>query len=135
MEVLEKKKGLLLQVSAGNTGKTYVAKQIVQKLKEKGVGVKILSPTNKTIWNIGGTTINQFLKMSKYGYICRKFLKTIKDKCQYIFVDKMSMITKDSWKRLCLLKMETNITFLLFGDEKQCPSVEDKTSKITLIPQ
>ena len=73
--------------------------------------------------------------MSKYGYICRKFLKTIKDKCQYIFVDKMSMITKDSWKRLCLLKMETNITFLLFGDEKQCPSVEDKTSKITLIPQ
>ena len=92
-------------MSAGNTGKTYVAKQIVQKLKEKGVGVKILSPTNKTIWNIGGTTIHQFLKMSKYGYICRKFLKT------------------------------ANITFLLFGDEKQCPSVEDKTSKITLIPQ
>jgi hypothetical protein len=32
---LEKKKGLLLQASAGN-GKTYVAKQIAQQLKEKG---------------------------------------------------------------------------------------------------
>jgi hypothetical protein len=36
------------------------------------------------------------------------------------------MITKDLWKRLCLLKMETDITFLLLGDEKQCPPVEDE---------
>jgi len=125
MEVLEKKKGLLLQASAGN-GKTYVAKQIAQKLKEKGFGVRILAPTNKAALNIGGTTIHKFLKMTKDGYINPKFLKTIKDKYQYIIVDEISMITKDLWKRLCLLKMETDITFLLLGDEKQCPPVEDE---------
>ena len=48
------------------------------------------------------------------------------DKYQYIIVDEISMITKDLWKRLCLLKMETDITFLLLGDEKQCPPVEDE---------
>jgi hypothetical protein len=36
----------------------------------------------------------------------------------------MSMITKDSWKDLCLLKQETDINFLLLGDKKQCPLVE-----------
>jgi len=36
------------------------------------------------------------------------------------------MITKDLWKRLCLLKQETDITFILLGDDKQCPPVENE---------
>lgn len=73
--------------------------------------------------------------MTKDGYISPKFLKTIKDKYQYIIVDEISMITKDLWKRLCLLKMETDITFLLFCDQKQWPPVENEDMKITLITQ
>jgi hypothetical protein len=122
MNVLVSKKGLLLQASAGN-GKTYTAKMIAKSL---GKGVKILAPTNKAALNIGGSTIHKFLKMTKEGYISPKLLKIVKERYQYIIVDEISMITKDLWKRLCLLKQETDITFLLLGDEKQCPPVEDE---------
>ena len=122
MNVLVSKKGLLLQASAGN-GKTYTAKMIAKSL---GKGVKILAPTNKAALNIGGSTIHKFLKMTKEGYISPKLLKLVKERYQYIIVDEISMITKDLWKRLCLLKQETDITFLLLGDEKQCPPVENE---------
>ncbi len=36
------------------------------------------------------------------------------------------MIGKDIWKRLVLLKQVTGIVFLLIGDEKQLPPVEDE---------
>jgi hypothetical protein len=122
MEVLVKKGGLLLQASAGN-GKTYVAKEIAKKL---GGGVKILAPTNKAALNIGGTTIHKFLKMTSEGYISPKLIKVIKERYKYIIVDEISMITKELWKRLCLLKQETGIFFLLLGDEAQCPPVEEE---------
>ena len=128
MEILDDKKGMLLQASAGN-GKTYTAKMIANKLKSNGFSVKLLAPTNKAALNIGGSTIHKFLKMSKDGYISPKFLKSVKDKFQYIIVDEISMITKDLWKRLCLLKKETNITFLLLGDNKQCTPVENEDIK------
>ena len=121
MDVFLKNKGLLLQASAGN-GKTYTAKQIINKLQK----VKVLAPTNKAALNIGGSTIHKFLKMTAEGYISPKLIKLIKERYDYIVVDEISMITKDLWKRLCLLKQETDITFLLLGDNKQCPPVEDE---------
>ena len=125
MEVLDKKGGLLLQASAGN-GKTYVAKQIAKKLMEKGYGVKIIAPTNKAGLNIGGSTIHKFLKIDKEGNISSKLLKIIKEKYQYIIIDEISMIGKELWKRINLLKINSNIKFLLLGDEKQCPPVENE---------
>lgn len=122
MEVFLQNKGLLLQASAGN-GKTYTAKQIISKLKK----VKVLAPTNKAALNIGGSTIHKFLKMTAEGYISPKLIKLIKENYDYIVVDEISMITKDLWKRLCLLKQETGISFLLLGDNKQCPPVEEET--------
>jgi len=122
MDILVRKGGLLLKASAGN-GKTYTAKEIAKKL---GGRVKILAPTNKAALNIGGSTIHKFLKMTSEGYISPKLLKIIKERYEYIIVDEISMITKELWKRLCLLKQETGITFLLLGDEKQCPPVEEE---------
>ncbi len=125
MEVLDKKGGLLLQASAGN-GKTYVAKQIAKKLMDKGHGVKIIAPTNKAGLNIGGSTIHKFLKIDKEGNISSKLLKGIKEQYQYIIIDEISMIGKELWKRINLLKINSNIKFLLLGDEKQCPPVENE---------
>lgn len=121
-DVFVKKEGLLLQASAGN-GKTYTAKEIAKKLDK---GVKILAPTNKASLNIKGTTIHKFLKMTSDGYISPKLIRIIKKNYKYIIIDEISMITKELWKRICLLKQETGCIFLLLGDEKQCPPVEDE---------
>ena len=51
---------------------------------------------------IGGSTIHEFLKMTKEEYISPKLLKLIKERYQYIIVDEISMLAKDLWKRLCL---------------------------------
>jgi len=127
MKIATEKKGLLLQASAGN-GKTYTAKNIAKHLKEHGEGVKILAPTNKAALNIGGSTIHSFLKLSN-GTMNKKYIETIKNAYKYIIIDEISMITKELWKILTILKKETDITFILLGDEKQCPPVEDEKIK------
>jgi hypothetical protein len=121
--LLNRNKGLLLQASAGN-GKTYTAKMIASKI---GKRVKIIAPTNKASLNIGGSTIHRFLQMNKDGYIKPDKIKFIDDNYDYIIVDEISMISKELWKRLCLVKQQLpHIIFLLLGDEKQTAPVEDE---------
>jgi len=119
-KVLDEEGGLLLQGNAGN-GKTWVAMNII---KEYAKRVKVLAPTNKAALNIRGNTIHSFLKMTEEGKISKKFLDIIRDSYDLIVVDEISMIDKEMWRRLCLLKQQTKIKFLLLGDDKQCPPVE-----------
>jgi hypothetical protein len=122
--LLINKKGLLLQASAGN-GKTYTAKMIASKLGDR---VKIIAPTNKAALNIGGSTIHRFLEMNADGYIKPNKINMINDKYDVIIIDEISMISKELWRRLCLLKQELpHLIFLLLGDEKQIPPVEEET--------
>jgi ATP-dependent exoDNAse (exonuclease V) alpha subunit len=65
--------------------------------------------------------------MNKEGYIKPNKIKFINDKYDYIIVDEISMISKELWKRLCLVKQQLpHIIFLLLGDEKQTAPVEDE---------
>jgi hypothetical protein len=122
--LLIKNKGLLLQASAGN-GKTYTAKMIASKLGDR---VKIIAPTNKAALNINGSTIHRFLEMNEDGYIKPNKIKFINDTYNTIIIDEISMIPKEIWRRLCLLKQELpHLIFLLLGDEKQIPPVEEET--------
>jgi hypothetical protein len=121
-KLLNHNKGLLLQASAGN-GKTYTAKMIASKLGDR---VRIIAPTNKAGLNIGGGTIHRFLELDKNGYIKQSLIKMIKTKYDYIIVDEISMIGRDLWRRLCLLKQELpDLIFLLLGDDKQIEPVEE----------
>jgi hypothetical protein len=56
----------------------------------------------------------------------------MKPQLRYIIVDEISMITKDLWKRLCLLKQETDITFLQLGDESSVLRLRTKRLTTTL---
>jgi ATP-dependent exoDNAse (exonuclease V) alpha subunit len=97
---------------------------IASKLGDR---VKIIAPTNKASLNIGGSTIHRFLEMNKDGYIKPNKIKMINDKYDVIIVDEVSMISKELWKRLCLVKQQLpHIIFLLLGDEKQIPPVEEE---------
>ena len=120
-DILKTKGGLLLQADAG-CGKTYVAKKIASCLE----GVKIIAPTNKAALNIGGTTIHKFLSMDIDGNVGTAKLNYIKHNVQYIIVDEISMITKELWRRLTFVKRSTGVKFLLLGDDKQLPPVEDE---------
>ncbi len=88
--------------------------------------VKKLAPTNKAALSINGSTIHRFLKMDEDGNIIKKILDGIQKNFKYIIIDEISMITKELWRRLVLLKQATNFTFMLIGDDKQLPSVEDE---------
>jgi hypothetical protein len=119
-DILVEKGGLLLQADAGK-GKTYVAKKIASVLKK----VKKIAPTNKASLNLKGSTIHKFLNMDIEGNISTKQLNKIKRNYDYIIVDEISMITKELWRRLVFLKQATGVKFLLLGDDKQLPPVED----------
>jgi hypothetical protein len=112
--------GCLLIGNAG-TGKSYVINEISKKLN-----VVKITPTNKSALNIRGQTIHRFLKLNKDGKIPRTTIENIKNKkYDLIIIDEISMISKDLWKKLLLLKEETKINFLLVGDNKQLPPIED----------
>lgn len=117
------KKGCLLTGDAG-TGKSYVIHKITEILGKEKV-IKI-TPTNKSALNIKGQTIHRFLKIDKDGKIPRKTMEKIKNtNLELIIIDEISMINKELWKLLLLLKEETKISFLLIGDEKQLPPIEN----------
>ena len=126
LNVLDANGGLLLQGGAGN-GKSYVAKKISECIFERGDVVKRLAPTNKAAININGSTIHKFFQLTKDGKLGSKFLRYVhKKQIKYIIIDEISMITKDLWKKIALLKQATEIKFLLIGDSKQCPPVENE---------
>ena len=115
--------GCLITGDAG-TGKSYVIHKITEILGKDKV-VKI-TPTNKSALNIRGQTIHKFLCIDKDSKISKKTIKKIKNmNLELIIIDEISMINKELWKLLLLLKEETKIKFLLIGDEKQLPPIED----------
>lgn len=117
------KKGCLLTGDAG-TGKSYVIHKITEILGNEKV-IKI-TPTNKSALNIRGQTIHRFLRLDKDGKIPKKTIEKIKNiGLELIIIDEISMINKELWKLLLLLKEETKISFLLIGDEKQLPPIEN----------
>ena len=87
--------------------------------------IQKIEPTNKATLNLKGSTIHKFLNMDIEGNVSTKKMNYIKNNVQYIFVDEISMITKELWRRLAFVKQATGIKFLLIGNDKQLPPVED----------
>jgi hypothetical protein len=108
----------LLLIGRAGTGKTYIAKKLIEDLN---INVR-LAFTNKACININGSTIHNFLKL-KDGKICSHWANQIK--ANYIMVDEISMLNSNHWKLLCDLKIMTGAKFILLGDYRQCPPIED----------
>lgn len=117
------KGGCLITGNAG-TGKSFIINKITEQLGKEKV-IKI-TPTNKSALNIKGMTIHRFLKLDKNGKIPRERMETIKKmNLELIIIDEISMINSYLWKRLFLLKEELKIKFILVGDDKQLPPIEE----------
>ena len=116
--------GMLL--GRAGTGKSYVAKQSMIHLKLCGKKVNSVAFTNKATIQLNGSTIHRFLKIDKAGKIDRKW--AMAQRYDMIFVDEISMIGSHLWKLLCEFKMMTGVKFVLIGDYRQLPPVEEDTA-------
>lgn len=113
-----KGKGLMLLGRAG-TGKTYVAKMIAE-----ATAAKKLAFTNKACLVLDGSTIHKYLCINEKGNIDMKWVR--KQNFKYYVIDEISMISAHLWRLLCELKRLTKATFLLVGDYRQLPPVENE---------
>ena len=115
--------GLLL--GRAGTGKSYVSIKGMECLLLSGLKSQALAFTNKATIQLSGKTIHNFLKIDKDGKINREWARDIAKRLSVIFVDEISMIGADLWALLCELKIESGVKFILIGDYRQLPPVND----------
>ena len=125
--LLRKYKGIC-NVSRAGTGKSYNIMKIEEMFRNEfpDAFVKKIAFTNKACLNINGTTIHKFLKLDKQGRFKLDWLKSLNEKGILIMIDEISMIGQYLWRRLVELKKAVpNAHFLLCGDYRQVPPVEE----------
>jgi len=113
--------GLMLNGSAG-TGKSYVIRKVAELFNNE---VAKICFTNKGAINIGGQTIHRFLGLNEDNKIPPSKINTIKKYLRCIIIDEVSMVPSEIWGILHYIYRETKVPFLLVGDWKQIPPVED----------
>ena len=122
-EFIENDGGMLL--GRAGTGKSYVCKKGKEYLKLKDLVSTCLAFTNKATIQLNGQTIHNFMRIDKRGKLNTKWAKQQAKKIDVIFVDEISMISSNLWKILAEFKYYTGITFILIGDYRQLPPVDD----------
>jgi len=117
--------GLLL--GRAGTGKSYVAKEGMKMMTTKNIRHIATAFTNKATLQLEGKTLHSFLKLSKNtDGLNNKWANIIKRKYDVIIIDEISMIGEELWKPLLQLKMITGIVFILIGDYRQLPPVNER---------
>ena len=114
-------KSLRVQGRPG-VGKSYLIDQINKKNK----CVK-LAYTNKASLNIKGETIHKFLGIDDNNKCSIEFVMKKLKNVDILIIDEISMIDGCLWKILYEIKLMTGIKFLLCGDFRQLPPVDDET--------
>jgi hypothetical protein len=112
---------LMISARAG-TGKSFV----INKINSMNKCVK-LAFTNKASLNIEGHTIHKFLGIDDNNKCSLSLVLNKLINIDIVIIDEISMIDKFLWKILYEIKIMTGIRFLLCGDYRQLPPVEDET--------
>lgn len=137
-------KNIFLTGKAG-TGKSFVVKLILEKLKQNHKNVVAIAPTGIAANNIGGQTIHSMFSVNPFGvadYDSCNFLRSEKmrmmKKIHTIFIDEVSMLRPDlldaiDWtlkKNGCGGLDTKQVIFI--GDLKQLPPVLDDNTRSIL---
>ena len=138
---------IFLSGKAG-TGKSFIVKELISKLQNKGKNVICVAPTGIAAINIGGQTIHSLFSIPVDGTItfevCR-FLKPAKravmQKCDTIIIDEISMLRADVLDGIDLTLKKNrlgglkNKQIIFVGDLKQLPVVVNKNIEAILFSE
>jgi hypothetical protein len=117
------KGGMLVSGRAG-TGKSYIiGKGIEAGLLDEDPETR-MSFTNRAARNIKGTTIHKNMAINCDDKTNNKTLTHLK-KHKIFIIDEISMINSSLWNKLMVLKKTTGAIFILLGDYRQCPPIEE----------
>lgn len=112
--------GCFIEGIAGS-GKSYLINCIVEEIKNKGMDVNLLTPTNLSAIIIGGMTLDKFNKKLKSVEILKNLVK------DYIIIDEVSMMKEIFYKMLSVIKMyKPSVKIILVGHSLQFSPVKDR---------
>jgi hypothetical protein len=123
------KGGLLLKGRAG-TGKTFVIKENNEMTDDNTCKMAF---TNKASRNCGGSTIHKTLRITKDFKIDNKTLKKF-NFFKYIVIDEIGMVSTKLLNKLKLVKQfNPKLVFILCGDDRQLPPIEDNGIEVDIL--
>ena len=120
-----KDNSILISGPAG-TGKTYLVNSLLTKYLDRSKTL-ITSFTNRCALNWDdASTLHSSFKITDNGKIGMKLdnFKLFCKKYDYIIIDEISMIPKDIWKIISIVKDNSTTKFILIGDENQTAPIE-----------
>ena len=104
---------LLLTGFAG-TGKTHLAKRIVEALREHGV----ITKTHAAVQNVG-------LGAQTADHWVRRNVRNGHCSATWLVIEELTQLDTPLWADIACLSMNKKIRFLLLGDFRQLPAVLD----------
>jgi len=122
--ILDSNKSIHIDGCAG-AGKSTLIKQLQTEMDNRNLSYKTTAPTNKACNIIDGVTLHKLVtNFKKKSYIKNMNL-------DYIFVDEVSMMKEAFYKFLLMVKaVKPNLKFIICGDFRQLPPVNDRVENI-----
>jgi hypothetical protein len=123
--MLDTNKCFMIHGEAG-TGKSYLIRNIQEKIEARGLKQQTLAFTNKASNAIGGCTIHKFLAINGEGKMANKHVSRLKS-CDYIIVDEISMVSTQILTMFQLCKQQNpKVKFILAGHYWQLPPIGEE---------
>ena len=108
----------LLLTGYPGTGKTHLARKIVEALRELGDTVHIITKTHAAVQNVG-------LGAQTADHWVRRNIRSGRCSATWLVIEELTQLDTPLWADIACLSMNTSMRFLLLGDFRQLPAVLD----------
>ena len=108
----------LLLTGFPGTGKTHLAKKIVEALRDHGDTVHIITKTHAAVQNVG-------LGAQTADHWVRRNVRNGHCSATWLVIEELTQLDTPLWADIACLSMNKKIRFLLLGDFRQLPAVLD----------